>query len=330
MTRMPRLLLAAVLAVGLSAPRARAAEPDKLLPADADTVAVINLKQILDSALIKKYALEQIKQALEGQDAKQLLDELGIDPLKDVEKLTIASIDTSRDNTKFFMLVNGNFDPEKLFKTAEAYSKKDADRFSMVRDGGTVMFKFQPDDGQPPVYATVVNDKTIVAASEKKLISNAIAADSGNKAAPLKKELADLIKKADAKASVYVATILKGKLDDLMIPGGGNLPIKLDDLQRVLPKLETALISVKIGADVTLEVNFGMQDDESAGDMRNALDDLFKQLKPLAQLAAAAEPRAKPLGDILASLKITSKNKDVTLSGKITSDNIAQIVNPND
>ncbi len=328
MMRLSRLVLAALVA-GFVAPTARAAEPDKLLPADADTVAVVNLKQILESDIIKKYALEQLKQTLDGQDAKQLLTELGIDPLKDVEKLTVATVDTSRTDTKFLLLVNGKFDAEKLYKTAEAYSKKDGDKFAMIKDGSTVMFKFQPDNGQPPVYATVVNEKTIVAASEKKLITNALAADSAKKPAAIKKELADLLKKADDKASIFVVSMLKGKLDDVVLPGGGNLPVKLEDLEKALPKLETASIAVKIGIDVLVDVTLGMKDEDAAGDMRNALDDIFKQLKPLAQLAGAAEPRAKPLGDVLSTLKTSSKNKDVSISGKITGANIGKMINPN-
>jgi hypothetical protein len=76
MRRSSRLLLGAALVVAVvaaKAPNARAAEPDKLLPAEADTVLSVNIKQILDTDLIKKYALEQMKQALDGQDAKKLL-----------------------------------------------------------------------------------------------------------------------------------------------------------------------------------------------------------------------------------------------------------------
>ena len=92
MTRLSRTLMGAALVLGLTT-TARAAEPDKLLPADTDTVAVVNLRQIIDSDIIKKYALEQIKQLLDGQDAKQILTDLGLDPLKDVEKVVIGSVE---------------------------------------------------------------------------------------------------------------------------------------------------------------------------------------------------------------------------------------------
>jgi len=252
MIRLSRMVLGAALIAAVSASTVRAAEPDKLLPANTDSILVVNVPQILGSEIVKKYALEQLKQMLDGQDAKKLLGDLGLDPLKDVETVTFATCDTKIkdiENTQKLAIIRGTFDAEKLFKTAEARSKKEGDKFEMVKDGNTVMFKIQPDNNQPPWYATVVNDKTVIAASEKKLVSATVAAAAASKAAPIKKELADLIKKFDAKTSVFAATLLKGKLDDQKLPAGQGMPFKLDGLEKLLPKMETATISVKVGAD---------------------------------------------------------------------------------
>jgi len=124
---------------------------------------------------------------LDGQDAKKLLGDLGLDPLKDVETVTFATCDTKIkdiENTQKLAIIRGTFDAEKLFKTAEARSKKEGDKFEMVKDGNTVMFKIQPDNNQPPWYATVVNDKTVIAASEKKLVSATVAAAAASKGRP--------------------------------------------------------------------------------------------------------------------------------------------------
>lgn len=330
MTRLSRVLMGAALVFGLSN-TARAAEPDKLLPADTDTVAIVNLRQILDSDIIKKYALEQIKQALDGQDAKKILEDLGLNPLKDVEKLVVGSVETQFKKgaePKFLIIVHGKFDAEKLYKTAEAESKKDGSKLSLVKDGDTVMFKFEPGSGQGPVYGTVVNEKTVIAASDKSLITTALKTSDASKPAAIKKELAALITKLDDKASVSVASLLKGKLDEVKLPAGGGVPINLNGLQKAIPSIETVAATIKIGTDVVVDVTLGMKDEDAAGDMRNALDDLFKDLKPLVQGLGEFEPRAKPLADVLATIKITSKNKDVTLSGKVTGDNIGKMIKP--
>ena len=89
-------------------------------------------------------------------------------------------------------------------------------------------------------------------------------------------------------------------------------------------------MSVKVGADVNVDVTLGMKDDDSANEMRNALDDLLKQVKPLIALAGAAEPRAKPLADVFSTIKTSIKNKDVSISGKVTGANIGKMVKPDD
>jgi len=328
MTRLTRFGLAAALAVVLT-PTARAADLDRLLPAEADTVMYVNVKQILGSEVVKKYALEQIKQALDGNDAKKVLGELGLDPLKDIDRVVLGSAGTDPNDMKFLVIVHGTFDPEKLYKAAEVQSKKNPDQFSMIKDGKTVMFKFQSDKGNP-VYATVIDDKTVIASSEKKLIGNALAAAADQKPAAVKADLAALVKKQDEKASVFAVSVVKGKFDNLKLPAGGQIPIDLSGLEKVLPKTETMSVVVKVAADVTLEVVLGMKDEDSAGDMRNVLDELLKAVKPLAQFAGAADPRAKPLGDILSTVKTTTKNKEVTVTGKVTGTNIGKMINPND
>ena len=331
MIRLSRMVLGAALAIGFVAATAstsRAAEPDKLLPADADTVVHVNIKQILDTDIIKKYALEQLKQVLDGQDAKKLLNEIGLDPLKDIDKVVVGANIKGRNDTKFLLIVHGTFDPDKLYKAAEAQSKKDADRFAMIKDGNTVIFKYQPENGENPIYGTVVNDKTVVAGSDRKMIANALKAAEEGKKAPIKQELADLVRKMDEKASFYAVGLVKGKFDEFQFPGGGNLPVDLSAIQKLLPKTESMAVTVKIGMDVNVDVTLSMKDDNTANEMRDTLDDLIKQMKPLIALAGAAEPRAKPLADVLTTIKTATKNKDVTISGKVTGANIGKMIKP--
>src|SRR5258707_206026 len=83
-----RFLAMAVIAAGFLAAPSRAADIDPLWPEKSDSVMKLNFRQILESDIIKKFALAQIKQAMEGKDAKKMMEELGIDPLKDVDSLS--------------------------------------------------------------------------------------------------------------------------------------------------------------------------------------------------------------------------------------------------
>ncbi|AMV29579.1 hypothetical protein VT84_34610 [Gemmata sp. SH-PL17] len=325
MVRFSRLGLAALFAATLAAPVARAAEPDKLLPAEADTVAYINFKQILESDIVKKYALDQIKQALAGQDAKKFLEEIGLDPMKDVEKVWVGMSGSTPDDTKALLIIHGTFDPEKLFKAASAITKKDGDKFSMVKDGNVTMFKYQPDQGNP-VYGTVVDDTTVIAGTDKKLIANALKQSEEKKKAPIKAELTDLVKQQDEKASLFVASLVKGKLDNVNLPA--QSPIDLSGIAKGLPKTNTLSFVIRATADVNLEVTFGMKDEEAASDMGDAVAKLVKDIEGFVPALVAFEPKAKQLGEILKTVKSDVKKSNVTLSGKVAGTIIGKLVTP--
>lgn len=322
MMSVSRLGLATAFAAALaSAPAARAAEPDKLLQADADTVTYVNVKQLLESDVVKKYALEQIKQALAGQEAKKILEQMGLDPLKDIEKVWVGSSGKDANDMKALIIVHGKFDPDKLFKAAEAATKKDGDKFSMIKDGNSTMFKFQPDQGNP-VYGTVVDDTTVIAATDKKLIATAL----GQKKTGIGAELTALVKKMDEKATLFAASVVKGKLDNVKLPA--QLPIDLSGFEKALPKTDTLSISIRVTGDIKLEVTFGMKDDDAATDMGDAMAKVLDGVKGLVPLLAAAEPKAKPLVDVVKTIKSDVKKKDVTVTGTVTGDNIGKMINP--
>ena len=329
MIRQTRYGLGAALAVILATgPTLRAAEPDKLLPTDADTVVYINVKQIVDSEIVKKYALEQIKQALDGADAKKFLGDLGLDPLKDIEKVVIGGNGKDQTDIKGLVIIHGKFDPDKLYKAAEAQTRKDADHFSLIKDGKDVMFKFQPDNGNP-MYGTVVDDSTVVLGSEKKMISTALAAAAADtKKPPINKDLAALLTKMDDKASMWVAAVVKGKLDNAKLPGGpgGGNP----NLQAQLPNLDTLTIVVRITGDVNFDVTLGMKDADSAEEMNKAMEEMILTIKGVLPFVTAQNPQLKPLQDAVKTLKSTAKDKNVTLTGKLTGAAIGAMIKMGD
>jgi hypothetical protein len=322
MLRPSRLGLAAAVAVALAgtAPTARAAEVDKLLPADSEYVVSFNVRQILDSEIIKKYALGNIKDFLEGGDAQKFLKELGLDPLKDVDRVIIGASGTDQNDFKGLAVIRGKFNPQKLYAAAEAQTKKDADHFSLVKDGQDVMFKYQPDDGVP-MYGTVIDNTTLVLASDKKLVSTALA--GGGAKSAINKDLAALVSRMDEKSSLFVCLLTKDKLDKLRLPQGGA-PAGLKDQ---LGKMDTVTVSVRVSADISFEASLGMADDKSADDMGKTVEDGLTQVKGLLPFLVANDPKMKPLADAAKSLKSAVKGKTVTISGKLPGDAIGSLIN---
>jgi hypothetical protein len=288
-------------------------------------VVYVNVRQIVDSEIIKKYALEQMRQTLQGNEAQQFLKELGLDPLKDIEKVIIGASGKDQNDMKALIIVRGKFDPDKLYRAAEAQTRKDPDRFSLLKDGADVMFKYQPDNGNP-VYGTVVNDTTVIAGTDRKLISAALAAATADKKPAVSRELATLVGRMDDKASFWVVAIVKGKLDNLRIPGGAGNP----NIQGQIGKMDNVALTVRVTKDISLDVNLGMADDEAADELGKTIEEGLAQIKGLLPFLAANEPRMKPLVEVGKSLRSTVKGRTITISARMAGDAIGQLLSGGD
>ena len=73
-------LLGAAVAAFCLTPSARAVTADPRTPADAEVVVSINVHQILDSELFKKYAKDELDKALLEPTVKKELAAIGWDP----------------------------------------------------------------------------------------------------------------------------------------------------------------------------------------------------------------------------------------------------------
>src|SRR5262249_7507298 len=115
--------LALVVAALLAAGPLRAAEPDKLLPGDTAAVAVVNVRQLLDSPLGKKFLIERYQAALkENAEAQRMFAALNLDPLKDIDSVVMSA--SALDPDKMLLLVHGKFDLARLQTAAEDFAKK--------------------------------------------------------------------------------------------------------------------------------------------------------------------------------------------------------------
>src|SRR5262249_47295568 len=107
-------LWGAALAVAALAAPARAADLDPYLPADTEVVVTVNVRQLLGSELLKKLGLDKAKEALKDLDqVKTVLDELGFDPFKDLDRLTVAG-PGGTEQDRGLIIARGRFDPDKF------------------------------------------------------------------------------------------------------------------------------------------------------------------------------------------------------------------------
>lgn len=322
MRQVIRFALVAALA---AAPTARAAEVDPLLPADTEAVAYMNIKQMLGSDLMTKFALPKMKEAMKAGEAAAMLEKLGLDPLKDIDSATMGIWGSDPQDMKVIGVLRGKFDGDKLMAAAAEFAKASPDKMSLVEEGDFKMVKFTGDNGKPG-YASVADGKTIVIGSDKKAVADSLTAKKAGAKAKLSKELTALVLKQDEKASMFICGMTDGKFNNL--PGNidGIPGIDGDQLKQQLGKMTNAVMTLRLGKDVTLEITTGMKDADAAdgfGGNIGKLIDMAKMFIPV--VAGNAPPQFQPLiGDVTKTLKHSVKKSDVTISLKLSADALAK------
>src|SRR5262249_12325946 len=158
MLNLRRVGLAILLGVVLAAP-GRSAEPDRHLPDDSEIVLRLTVRQLLDAPLVQKHCLELIKGYVNGKPAaKEVLDALAFDPLRDITSLTAAS-PSAGDSDKVFVVVRGKFDPAKFHAKAEEAAKAHADHLKIHAEGAHKIYEVR--DGSlgddKPVYVALLD-----------------------------------------------------------------------------------------------------------------------------------------------------------------------------
>lgn len=305
-------------ALAMTAP-ASAAEVDKLLPANSEGAVYINVRQVVESDLVKKYALEQMKQALAGADAQKVLGVLGLDPLKDLDKVIIGGYGDDPANTNVLFIVRGRFDPDKLYAGAQLAAKKEPEKISIVKEGDSQLLKINVDNVPNPIYGTVVDKGTLVFGTQKDLVMEAVA---GGSKKGVKPELAALITKIDEKTSISAVAVVNGKLGNAQLPG-----INDPAIQKNLEKTDNIVLTVNVTSDVSIELGFGMKDADSADDFGKLVDQGIQQAKGFLPLLGG-DPRMKPLIELGKTLGSSVKDKQVIVSAKLTGDAIGKLINP--
>jgi len=322
-----QFMLAAVVAVSVSVAmptQSRAAEIDNLLPAETEGVMFFNFRQMLDSKLMKDFAIGQVKQMLEGNDAKQMLEKMGLDPFKDVERASVGFWGKDAQDMNAVIVVRGMFNEEKMFATVKEQVKNNGDKIAIVEEGDFTFVKFVNENNPKPFFAGFLDKSTIVGANDKKQLATIMKAGQKNAKPAIKKELASLLLKQDEKATMYMCGLTEGRLDNL--PANINIPgVDGQKLSAQLAKMTNFAVTLKVTDEVSLEIAMGMKTTEAADDFGDTLSQLVGTAKQFLPFLSMNQPNMKALvDDVSKSLKSKVKDKDVSMSVKLSGESIGK------
>jgi len=319
MRRSSRWFPIGALAIVLAAGPARAIDVEALLPKESDAVVSINVRQLLDSDIIKRFALDIIKKGMkENQETQRAFDALGLDPLKDFNRVTVGIGGEDATDAKAVIVVEGKFDPKKINDTAAEFAQKKGEKIAVDKLDGKTIYKITGDNQPNPFFAAVLDASTIVLATTKEHLGRAFQAAQGNVKSELKKELAELVKKADPQATLYLVAATKGKLDKVPVPD--------PNVAKVLQDIESLTADLRVEKDVKLELVMGVKDDDVATALNGMVEEGLKQAQQFVPLIALQNPQLKPLGDMVNSIKTKAKGKSVVINAMLPGDAIELMI----
>jgi hypothetical protein len=305
------------LAALLAAP-AHAAEVDKYLPGDTEIVLTVNVKQLLGSAVVQKRGLDKLQALLKDNDEVQkVLTDLGLDPFKDIDRVTVAGPGTS-DNDKGLVIVHGRFDRAKFQARAEEAAKENADVFKIhqIPDGANgkyTVYELTIPDLQQTVYAALADRGPLVFSPGKDYVVSALNKAAGREKAGLKnKALQALLEKADHNQSVTVTAL--GSAVAKVIPADAG---KVKD---IFDTIEAITGGVTLAEDLKIQFALAAKDAAAARDIDKALNDGINQSLGFLALLATTQKQLVPLVDLLKSIRVSTKDRVVIIKGELSAD----------
>jgi hypothetical protein len=317
------LLLVTLVSALATPPAARAMDP-KYLPNDTEIVFTINLKQILDSELLKmnKEAVEQGKAHLENQAGDnpllKYLKSAGFDIFRDLQSITVAN-NGGKEPTA--IIIEGTFDPTKFKATAEEAARTNPDALKISKAAGQTIYEISP-PGDKKAFATLIGGKVLYAAMSREELAEAVARLAGTKTSSLKKDYAALLDTINSKQSVsFVATgaALSKLAQGAPIPNG-------EAAAAVLQSIDGLSGAITVGKEVEFQIGVNAKDEGTAKKMAQDGNGMLLGVQFLVGQQATKDERLAPLVDIAKTLRLTNQGSNVLLRGTVSLDVIQKLM----
>jgi hypothetical protein len=296
----------------------RAADLDPYLPEDTESVLNLNVRQLLDSELVKKHLLELAQEALRGDDQVQdVLNDLGFDPFKDLDRILIARpVSTEKD--RGLVIVHGRFDVAKFKAKAEQVAKDESDylKIHQIFDGKQLLYEVNHPDLDDPIFVAIVSRDTALVSFGKDYVLDALKkADKKAKPVLKNKKFQALLEKVDARQSVSLAVVANPDIAKAIDKASG-------DIKGMVEKIQAAAGGLTISDEVKLELAVTAKNTKDAKELG---DSAKHRLNLILGFAAAItqngdNPAAELVVEIIKSLRVTNKEDSVFVKARIGSD----------
>jgi hypothetical protein len=303
------LALGAVPVQGFAPVASERQEADPLTPPEAGFLVSVNVRQLLDAPLIKK----QASAAIAGATAKderlsKLLKASGLDPLKDIDSLTITGT-VDLVNPRGFAVLRGRFQPDKILEVVAEHAKQHPDKLKLVKEGSVQIVEVEAERGKQ-LFLAFADSKTLIGSMDKaytaELVGKATKAPS-----KISKNLQSAIQKLTGKEFVWLAVVVSDQIKEAI--KGQN-----KDAGELIGSLESVTGGIELTDAVNLAVVLHTTDATGAASIRKKIEEFL----PVLNLLNAPDESGRAVKEILNTLKVDNDKNSVRISLQVTEDAI--------
>lgn len=307
------------LAVALLASPARAGDVDAYLPADTEVYTVLNVRQILGSGLVKKVGIDNIKAIMQTQqELTDVLKDLGMDPLKDIDRIVSAGPATGEQD-KGLIIVRGRFDVEKFTARADKEAKDNKDVVKKIKIGDFPAYEVVIADAGLSLFVGIASKNTILAAMSKDYLGDALKLKEDAKPNLKNKNFQDMLTKLDDKQSMAMVV-----LGDVLTKGPlGDIPGNIKDM---LAKVAVIHGGITLTDGIKIEFSAGTKEAAAARDIKDGISNAVNAGVAFAAIAAMQNKDLAPLVDFLKTVKVTSRDKSVSIKAEISGEDLGKLI----
>jgi predicted transcriptional regulator len=316
-------LLVTALATTLAFSSVQGADP-KLLPKDTEIIFSVNLKQILDSELVKTYqkTVEQGKKELETQIGDnpilKYLKSAGFDVFRDLHSITVAG-NGGKEPTS--IIIEGTFNKEKLASTVEDIAKDNPEAIKISKNGDQRVYEITA-PGEKTAFATLIDGKVLFATLSKEGLKEGLARLAGTQKSSLKKEFSVLLETVNKQQSLsFVATgaALSKMMEGAPVPNGEAAVTALQNIDGLSGALT-------VGKEVGFQLGINAKDEAGAKKMAQDGTGALLGIQFLINQQAKKDEKFAPVVDIVKTLRIANKGSNVILTGTVSMDVIEKLM----
>jgi WD40 repeat protein len=291
---------------------ARTPGPERYLPGDTSLVVSFNVRQFLGSELAQRYALQPLRQAMAGPEAQRVLKDLGLDPLRDVTRVTVAV--GAGGPEKPLILVRGMFDRREFEARAFDFARENPERLRAVREADGPVYEVV-NAGQPgqSLFVATLDADTVAASPDRAAVLQA-RSQGHRKGVSLGRVMQDLIAAADDRTSLWLAATPQALAEKMPLPN--------PQVRQEIEKVAAVTGSVNVTGDVRLDIVLTASTDDAARDLSRKLEEGLTQVKGALPLLLGQQEEMKPVIDLVNSLKLSTKDKTITLQGGLSASEI--------